>query len=149
MFTQWALPRRLFDSFCKYVCNYSVTLRNAFTKEAEKIGLEFIGSVYYSTSLTDFASQVADIMEKNPDSIFVAASYSDAYPLIWEIRQEGIVANILGTSVLLPPEDVTEVHPLTAFDDLYITFPFIYGPKEKMPIDFIDKYQQKYQRLPG
>lgn len=129
--------------------NYSVTLRNAFTKEAEKIGLEFIGSVYYSTSLTDFTSQVADIMEKNPDSIFIAASYSDAYPLIWEIRQEGMVANILGTSVLLPPEDVTETHPLTAFDDLYITFPFIYGPKEKMPINFIDKYQQKYQRLPG
>jgi branched-chain amino acid transport system substrate-binding protein len=105
--------------------DYGRGLKDAFTAEAEMIGLNIVAAEAYDRDNTDFKAQLTSIKAKNPDAIFVSGLYSQAALIVKQAREAGITAQFFGADGVDSP-DFLEIAG-TAAEGTYLTTPFTFG----------------------
>ena len=105
--------------------DYGRGLKDAFTAEAEMIGLNIIAAEAYDRDNTDFKAQLTSIKAKNPDVIFVSGLYSQAALIVKQAREAGITAQFFGADGVDSP-DFLQIAGAAA-EGTYLTTPFTFG----------------------
>ena len=105
--------------------DYGRGLKDAFTAEAEMIGLNIVAAEAYDRDNTDFKAQLTSIKAKDPDAIFVSGLYSQAALIVKQAREAGITAQFFGADGVDSP-DFLEIAG-TAAEGTYLTTPFTFG----------------------
>lgn len=105
--------------------DYGRGLKDAFTAEAETIGLNIVAAEAYDRDNTDFKAQLTSIKAKNPDAIFVSGLYSQAALIVKQAREAGITAQFFGADGVDSP-DFLEIAGEAA-EGTYLTTPFTFG----------------------
>lgn len=76
---------------------YGPGLMEAFKTDFTQRGGTIVAEEFYRAGDTDFATQLAAIRDKNPESVFLAGFHGEAALIIREARQMAIDALFLGT----------------------------------------------------
>lgn len=105
--------------------DYGRGLKDAFTAEAEMIGLNIVAAEAYDRDNTDFKAQLTSIKAKNPDAIFVSGLYSQAALIVKQAREAGITAQFFGADGVDSP-DFLQIAGAAA-EGTYLTTPFTFG----------------------
>lgn len=105
--------------------DYGRGLKDAFTAEAEIIGLNIVAAEAYDRDNTDFKAQLTSIKAKNPEAIFVSGLYSQAALIVKQAREAGITAQFFGADGVDSP-DFLEIAGIAA-EGTYLTTPFTFG----------------------
>ena len=105
--------------------DYGRGLKDAFTAEAEMIGLNIVAAEAYDRDNTDFKAQLTSIKAKNPDAIFVSGLYSQAALIVKQAREAGITAQFFGADGVDSPDFLKIAGE--AAEGTYLTTPFTFG----------------------
>lgn len=105
--------------------DYGRGLKDAFTAEAEMIGLNIVTAEAYDRDNTDFKAQLTSIKAKNPDAIFVSGLYGQAALIVKQARETGITARFFGADGVDSP-DFLKIAGAAA-EGTYLTTPFTFG----------------------
>jgi len=122
--------------------DYGKGLADAFTAEAEAIGLTLVASEAYDRDNTDFKAQLTSIKAKNPDSIFISGLYGQAGLIAKQARETGITARFFGADGIDSPDFLTIAG--AAAEGTYLTTPFIFGVGGEKAQEVADKFEAVY-----
>ena len=73
---------------------YSTSSNNEVSKALTANGIEIVSTETFQTGATDFSAQLTQIMEANPDAIFVSALSAEMTQIIIQGREVGIPASV-------------------------------------------------------
>lgn len=76
--------------------DYGIGLKDAFVKEAKKIGLGIVGVEAYTRESTDFTPQITKLAEAKPDIIFISGLYNEAALISAQSRKLAIKVQLIG-----------------------------------------------------
>jgi len=119
----------------------------AFKESFEELGGEIISSEKFEQFTTDYRTQLIKIKSKSPEAIILVGSPNEMGLAIKQMKEIGIKA-----TVFMPPS--AEGQPLLeAGGDAVEGAIYIYGfdseSKESSTVEFIKKYQKKYNEKPS
>ena len=83
---------------------YGQGVADVFAKTAKKDGLKVVDREFTNDKATDFSAILTKIKASNPDVIFYGGMYSQAGPLVRQMRQLGIKATMMGGDGICAPE---------------------------------------------
>ncbi len=72
-----------------------IGLKDAFVKEAEKLGVEIVGREPYTGESIDFTPQLAKFKTLNPDAILISGLYNEAALIASQAKRQGIMTQLL------------------------------------------------------
>ena len=122
--------------------DYGRGLKDAFTAEAEKIGLTIVAAEAYDRDNTDFKAQLTSIKAKNPDAIFVSGLYSQAALIVKQAREAGITAQFFGADGVDSP-DFLQIAGAAA-EGTYLTTPFTFGAGGEEALKVAQAFEAEY-----
>ncbi len=122
--------------------DYGRGLKDAFTAEAEMIGLNIVAAEAYDRDNTDFKAQLTSIKAKNPDAIFVSGLYSQAALIVKQAREAGITAQFFGADGVDSP-DFLEIAGEAA-EGTYLTTPFTFGAGGEEALKVAQAFEAEY-----
>ena len=131
--------------------DYGKGLMSAFKAEAEKIGLEIVGTEFYIRERTqDFKPLVQNVQAAGPDLIFVAGLYNEG-ALICKAARTDLRLDVLflGGDGLME-EKFIEIAGKAA-ETAYITTPFLFNTGDDSPEakTFLEAYRKAYNSEPN
>jgi branched-chain amino acid transport system substrate-binding protein len=83
---------------------YGQGVADVFASTAQKDGLKLVDREYTNDKATDFSAILTKIKASNPDIIFYGGMYSQAGPLVRQMRQLGIKSTLMGGDGICAPE---------------------------------------------
>jgi branched-chain amino acid transport system substrate-binding protein len=83
---------------------YGQGVADVFAKTAQKDGLKLVDREFTNDKATDFSAILTKIKASNPDVIFYGGMYSQAGPLVRQMRQLGIKSTLMGGDGICAPE---------------------------------------------
>lgn len=83
---------------------YGQGVADVFAKTAQKDGIKVVDREYTNDKATDFSAILTKIKASNPDIIFYGGMYSQAGPLVRQMRQLGIKSTLMGGDGICAPE---------------------------------------------
>ncbi|MBN2691418.1 MAG: branched-chain amino acid ABC transporter substrate-binding protein [Burkholderiaceae bacterium] len=83
---------------------YGQGVADVFAKTAQKDGLKLVDREFTNDKATDFSAILTKIKASNPDVIFYGGMYSQAGPLVRQMRQLGIKSTMMGGDGICAPE---------------------------------------------
>ena len=83
---------------------YGQGVADVFAKTAQKDGLKLVDRDFTNDKATDFSAILTKIKASNPDVIFYGGMYSQAGPLVRQMRQLGIKSTLMGGDGICAPE---------------------------------------------
>ena len=122
--------------------DYGRGLKDAFTAEAEMIGLDIVAAEAYDRDNTDFKAQLTSIKAKNPDAIFVSGLYSQAALIVKQAREAGITAQFFGADGVDSPDFLKIAG--TAAEGTYLTTPFTFGAGGEEALKVAQAFEAEY-----
>jgi len=137
----------LYDNSQDYSKGLAKYIEQSFTSKGGKI----VGRYTYSSSDSDYRSQLTSIKAEHPDVIFIPGYYNDVGIIARQARQLGINVPLVGGDGWDSPE-LTRIAGQSggknALDGCYFTDHF--SPDEKSPIvqGFVNDYKAKYGARP-
>ncbi len=69
---------------------YSTYLSESFAKKFEELGGEIVDDQRYETGNLNFASQITNLKQKNPDGIFLSGYFNEVGPIARQIHENGM-----------------------------------------------------------
>lgn len=122
--------------------DYGRGLKDAFTAEAEMIGLNIVTAEAYDRDNTDFKAQLTSIKAKNPDAIFVSGLYGQAALIVKQAREAGITARFFGADGVDSP-DFLKIAGAAA-EGTYLTTPFTFGAGGAEALKVAQAFEAEY-----
>lgn len=124
--------------------DYGIGLKDAFAKEAKKLGLTVVGEEAYKKGDQDFTPQLTKLKGAGPQGLFIAGYYPEGALIADQAKKIGLNVPKFGADGF----DNADYIKLggAAADDTYLTAPFLAetaGPDAKK---FIDGFKAKYKR---
>lgn len=124
--------------------DYGIGLKDAFVKEAKKVGLTIVGEEAYKKGDQDFTPQLTKFKGEKPDAMFVAGYYPEGALIADQAKKVGLSVPKFGADGF----DNADYIKLggAAADDTYLTAPFLAdtaGPDAKK---FIDAFKKRFGR---
>ncbi|EFL51324.1 Extracellular ligand-binding receptor [Solidesulfovibrio fructosivorans JJ]] len=124
--------------------DYGIGLKDAFVKEAKKLGLNVVGEEAYKKGDQDFTPQLTKLKGGAPQAMFIAGYYPEGALIADQAKKIGLNVPKFGADGF----DNADYIKLggAAADDTYLTAPFLAdtaGPDAKK---FIDAFKAKYKR---
>lgn len=83
--------------------DYSVGLTEVFKKSIDGKGINIVTEEKIKDGDKDFAGQITNIKQKNPDAIFFSGYYTEGSLLMKEARKQGMKINLFGGDGLYSP----------------------------------------------
>lgn len=131
--------------------DYSVGLASYFKKAFVELTGDpnsIVAEVSYQSGDSDFTAQLTNIVEKNPDVIFVPSYYQDMAQFAIQARQLGLKSVLLGGDAIEAPELVSvggEAVEGVKFSTHYTAD----AAEREISKKFSEAYQQKYNKIPN
>ena len=82
---------------------YGQGLADVFSAKAKKLGMDVVDREYTDDKATDFSAILTRIKADHPQVIFYGGMYSQAGPLVRQMRQIGITARLMGGDGICAP----------------------------------------------
>ncbi len=127
------------------VNDYAMGLKDAFVKQAKKLGLRVIGVEAYMAETTDFKAQLTKFKMMRPDAIFIPGYAPQAVLLISQARSLGMKCAFFGADGL---DDAIMLKNPDA-DGLFVTTPFLVDRGGAIVKEFVERYRQKFTIEPN
>ncbi len=127
------------------VNDYAMGLKDAFVRQAKKLGLRVIGAEAYMAETIDFKAQLTKFKIMRPDAIFIPGYAPQATLLISQARSLGIKCAFFGADGL--DDEIMLKNPDA--DGLFVTTPFLVDRGGVMVKDFVERYRQKFSIEPN
>ena len=83
---------------------YGQGVADVFAATAKKDGLKVLDREYTNDKATDFSAILTKIKSTNPDVIFYGGMYTQAGPLVRQLKQLGIKATLMGGDGICAPD---------------------------------------------
>ena len=127
------------------VNDYSMGLMLAFMKEAQKLGVNILGTEAYTSDATDFKPQLTKFKMMKPDAIFIPGYAPQGTLIVSQAIGLGMKTAFFGADGL--DDEIMAKNPDA--EGLFVTTPFLpdkAGPKAEA---FIAAYKTKYKIDPN
>jgi ABC-type branched-chain amino acid transport systems, periplasmic component len=82
---------------------YGQGLADVFSAKAKKLGMDVVDREYTDDKSTDFSAILTRIKADHPQVIFYGGMYSQAGPLVRQMRQIGMTARLMGATASARP----------------------------------------------
>jgi branched-chain amino acid transport system substrate-binding protein len=127
---------------------YGVTLRDAFLRAAEGLGINNLGVEAVAADSRDVRAQLTKVKAANPDFIFAAVHYPEGGTLLREAKELGISATVIGTDGGFDPQ-LLRIAGNAADNSYWVTVGW--GDENTNPAvaRFKASYHRRYQEDPG
>jgi branched-chain amino acid transport system substrate-binding protein len=127
---------------------YSTGLYNAFRASAAEVGLEIVAAESYTDDDTDFDVQLARIVARAPDVLFVPDYYNRVYLVCSQARKAGIAATFLGVD---GADGILEIEgaDISVFEGLHFATHYFSGDPSPLAQDFRRNYEAAYGFTPN
>ncbi|HML61495.1 ABC transporter substrate-binding protein [Solidesulfovibrio sp.] len=124
--------------------DYGIGLKEAFAKEAKKLGLTVVGEEAYKKGDQDFTPQLTKIKAAAPQALFVAGYYPEGALIADQAKKIGLVVPKFGADGF----DNADYIKLggAATDDTYLTAPFLAEIASPDAKKFIESFKAKFKR---
>jgi branched-chain amino acid transport system substrate-binding protein len=131
-----------------YINNdFGRSMRDVFSSEFSGIGGRIIGEDTFGEKQMDFRAQIAKILAKRPNAIFVPGSGAALGLLLKQLKENKYSGTIL-TTLEASYKDVLNAAGAAAEGIIYVDMPFdLQSDKPEMP-EFLETFRQKYGREP-
>lgn len=127
------------------VNDYAMGLKDAFVRQAKKLGLRVIGTESYMSETIDFKAQLSKFKMMRPDAIFIPGYAPQATLLISQARSLGMKCAFFGADGL--DDEIMLKNPDA--DGLFVTTPFLADRGGVMVKEFVERYRQKFSIEPN
>ncbi len=127
------------------VNDYAMGLKEAFVRQAKKLGLRVIGAESYMSETIDFKAQLTKFKMMRPDAIFIPGYAPQATLLISQARSLRMKCAFFGADGL---DDAIMLKNPDA-DGLFVTTPFLVDRGGAMVKEFVERYRQKFSIEPN
>lgn len=127
--------------------DYGKGLATNFRKTFEEEGGTIVAEEAYVKGDTDFNAILTNIKNKSFDVIYIPGYYSEAGLIIKQARDQGIDAPVLGADGFDSPT-LAELAGKEALNDVYFTNHYSSLDKDPLVVDFIEKFNKKYNKEP-
>ena len=127
------------------VNDYAIGLKEAFVRQAKKLGLRVLGAEAYMAETTDFKASLTKFKMMRPDAIFIPGYAPQATLLISQARSLGLKCAFFGADGL---DDAIMLKNPDA-DGLFVTTPFLVDRGGVMVKEFVERYRQKFAIEPN
>ncbi len=127
------------------VNDYAMGLKEAFVRQAKKLGLRVIGAEAYMSETTDFKAQLSKFKMMRPDAIFIPGYAPQATLLISQARSLRMKCAFFGADGL--DDEIMLKNP--AADGLFVTTPFLVDRGGAIVKEFVERYRQKFSIEPN
>ena len=128
--------------------SYSIGLEASFIERAAEEGLEIVASEAYAKGDVDFKAQLTNIIEKNPDVLFLPDYYNNVYMICSQARDLGYTGTFIGVD---GADGLLEIEGADAsiLEGMY--FPNHYSTQSDSEITqaFIKAYTETYDAAPN
>lgn len=124
--------------------DYGIGLKEAFVKEAKKIGLDVVGEEAYVKGTTDFTPQLTSLKEKNPEGLFISGYYNEGALIASQAKKLGMDVPKFGADGLDNADYINLAKD--AAENTYLTTPFLEEVASDEGKAFAKKFKEKYGR---
>ncbi len=124
--------------------DYGIGLKDAFVKEAKKLGLNVVGQEAYKKGDQDFTPQLTKLKGAGPQAMFIAGYYPEGALIADQAQKIGLVVPKFGADGF----DNADYIKLAgaAANDTYLTAPFLAETAGADAKKFIKAFKEKYKR---
>ncbi len=126
--------------------DYGIGLKDAFSAEARKIGLQVVAEQSYERDTADFRPQLSTFMPKRPEIIFVSGLFAQASKIASQARESGITIPMLGGDGVFSEEFIRNGGAAT--EDTYVVTPFLFELGGDRARDWGDAFRKKFKAEP-
>ena len=124
---------------------YSTSSNEAFEKTLMELGVEVLTVETFQTGDTDFSAQLTNIMDMEPDSLFISALAPEMTQIITAAKSSGISAQLI-----VPDLTIKEIQEVEGAAEGAITFSGWFGMADTPGnAAFVEKYKEKHGEAPG
>ncbi len=124
--------------------DYGIGLKDAFTAEAESIGLEIVGEEGYVKGSTDFTPQLTKLKNENPDGLFISGYYNEGALIASQAAKLGMDVVKFGADGLDNVDFISLAGD--AANNTYMTVPFLAESAGEDAQAFLTKFKETYER---
>jgi branched-chain amino acid transport system substrate-binding protein len=126
--------------------DYSVGLKNEFTKAFQELGGTVTSSQAYSGGDQDYSAQLTTIRGESPDVLYVPGYYTEVGNIALQARRLGITAPLLGGDGW-DSEKLAEIGG-EAIEGSYYTNHYAADETRPEVQEFVQKYKARYGAIP-
>lgn len=127
---------------------YSTGLKDSITATAKEIGFTITATEGYAKGDVDFKSQLTNIIQTNPDVLFIPEYYQSAYMICKQARELGFTGTFLGvdgTDGILEMDGVDSA----VVDGMYFANHFAVDSTDPDVVQFVSDYNKEYGKNPN
>jgi branched-chain amino acid transport system substrate-binding protein len=126
--------------------DYSMGLADAFVKRLKEKGGVIVTDQSYVQGDIDFKSQLTTMRGKKPDVIFIPGYYTEVALIAKQARELGVKVPLMGGDGW----DSSKLFEIggDALNGCYYSNHYSSESKEPKVVDFVKKYQARYQHMP-
>ncbi|MEW6730584.1 MAG: ABC transporter substrate-binding protein [Acidobacteriota bacterium] len=128
--------------------DYSVGLRDQFTKTFKELGGEILLDEAYQQGDPDFNAQLTKIRALKPEAIYVPGYYDDVGKIAVQSRSLGIKVPLLGGDGWDSPTLLENDEKKQAFNGCYISNHYSVEDQDPDIQKFVSTYKAKYNQVP-
>ncbi|MDI6704105.1 MAG: ABC transporter substrate-binding protein [bacterium] len=122
--------------------DYGIGLKDAFTEEGKRIGLEIVGTESYERDTTDFSPQLIKFKELKPEAIFMSGLYTQGAMIAAQSRELGMTTQLLGADGILS-SDYIKIGGKSV-EGTILTCPFLFELGGEETKEFVKVFIEKY-----
>lgn len=126
--------------------DYGKGLKDTFTEKAKQLNLEIVNPVAFDRESTDFRPLLTNIMEQNPEIIFISGLYNQGALIVKQAREMGIITPFIAGEGLFNPGFLSLAGQ--AAEGTIVTTPFIFKLDDPNQKQFWDKTIEKFKNPP-
>lgn len=127
---------------------YSTGLKDSITATASEIGFTITATEGYAKGDVDFNAQLTNIIQTNPEVLFIPEYYQSAYMICKQARELGFTGTFLGvdgTDGILEMEGVD----VSIVEGMYFANHFAVDSTDPDVVKFVADYNAKYGKNPN
>lgn len=129
----------------------AVSTWKAFCTECEANGIEVVSSETYDPTDTDYSAQIANVLAKDPKSIYLSVSGDYGALFMKQLREQGFTGMIFAKECVMQSQ--IQVAGVQAANYVAFAYPYVtYSSIEEcnIPImrEYLERYSEKYGELP-
>ncbi|HHW25484.1 MAG TPA: ABC transporter substrate-binding protein [Clostridiales bacterium] len=127
---------------------YSTGLKDSITATANEIGFTITATEGYAKGDVDFKAQLTNIIQTNPDVIFIPEYYQSAYLICKQARELGFTGTFLGVDGTDGILEMEGVDP-SIVEGMYFANHFAADSTDPDVVKFVEDYNKKYGKNPN
>ena len=129
--------------------DYSNGVADAFIAKAEELGIEIVGDEGYGADDVDFAVQLTNISQNNPEVLLVPEYYEKDVLIAKQVQDLGMDVQIIGPDGWDGVLDVVDADSLESLEGVYFANHYSLDDESEIVQNFVTNYSDAYGENPS